>query len=71
MAEMTNKERKRMQKAQYHNAFRTKASSSTTGKMKNIVASPLQRGMCARNRSWRNPAYEAVMASLGRRANKK
>jgi hypothetical protein len=43
------------------------ASSSTTGIAKNIHPTPLQKGICARNRSYKNPNYEVIMASIGRK----
>lgn len=41
--------------------------SQTPGKSKGIKASPLQRYMCRKNRSWKHPLYAVVMASLGQR----
>ena len=42
---------------------RTKASR-TTGKSKGIVASPLERTICRRNRSYKMREYAAVMKRL-------
>lgn len=41
--------------------------SQTPGKAKGLVATPIQRYMCTRNRSWKHPRYEEVMASIGSR----
>lgn len=67
---VSNKERKLRQKAAYHAAHRKKPSSSTTGRIKGIVATPLQRSVCRRNRSWKRPDYAAVMDGLGKKAKK-
>jgi hypothetical protein len=37
---------------------------SETGRSKGIVATPLQKMMCRRNRSWKHPQYGAVMMIL-------
>lgn len=39
-------------------------ASRTTGKSKGIIASPLERTMCRRNRSYKNPQYQTVMSKL-------
>jgi hypothetical protein len=44
--------------------------SQATGRSKGIVASALQKTMCRRNRSYKNPVYGMVMASLGARKQK-
>lgn len=67
MATLSRKEHKIAQKREYHAKQKAKPSSSTSGRSKNIYASPLQRGICRRNRSWRHPQYETVMKSLGRK----
>lgn len=45
--------------------------SQTTGKSKGIVATTLQKYMCRRNRSYKDPLYEVVMASCGTYKTKK
>lgn len=71
MAEKTNKQRKRSQKQSYHAEHNRRGhSSTTTGKSKGIVATPLQRSYCARNRSYKRPDYSAVMGSVGKRHGK-
>lgn len=44
--------------------------SQATGRSKGIVASPIQKYMCRRNRSYKLANYGAVMASIGQRAKK-
>lgn len=46
-------------------------ASQTTGKSKGLVPAPLARFMCRRNRSYKHPEYDAVMAALGKRKNAK
>jgi hypothetical protein len=67
MVSLTNKERKRMQKMQYHASYRPKPSSSTSGKSKGLVPTPLQRYMCSASRSYKRTDYEEVMESCRRR----
>lgn len=45
--------------------------SSTTGKSKGIITTPLERTICRRNRSWKHPLYNEVMATIDRRGDKK
>jgi hypothetical protein len=40
--------------------------SQSTGKSKGIVATALQKYMCRRNRSYKNPLYSEVMESCGK-----
>ena len=71
MALESNKERKMRQKQSYHAEWNKKRhSAGTPGKSKNIIATALQKGVCKRNRSWKRPDYEVVMASLGRKSCK-
>lgn len=35
-----------------------------TGRSKGITASPLERTICRRNRSWKNASYNLVMSRL-------
>jgi hypothetical protein len=51
---------------------KTKGSQST-GRSKGIISSPLERTLCRRNRSWKNPLYTRVMSKLTgeKRMNKK
>lgn len=35
-----------------------------TGRSKGITASPLERSICRRNRSWKHPSYSLVMSRL-------
>lgn len=44
--------------------------SQTTGRAKGIRPTALQKTMCRRNRSWKDPRYLATMASLGQRKGK-
>lgn len=72
VGQVTNKDRKRTQKQQYHYEWRkNRGGSSTPGKKKGIGASPIQRCYCARNRSWKYENYDGVMKSLGRRVGQK
>jgi hypothetical protein len=56
-------------------AMKSSRPSQTTGRSKGIRPSALQKSMCRRNRSWKDPLYGLVMKSLGdginRPANKK
>mgnify|MGYP001578009302 CR=1 FL=1 len=38
-------------------------ASQTTGRSKGIVATVLQKYMCRRNRSWKDPLYQQVMGN--------
>jgi len=44
--------------------------SQTTGRQKGIRPSALQKSMCRRNRSYKDPLYVPVMNSLGQRKGK-
>lgn len=46
-------------------------ASQTSGKSKGIRPTSIQRFMCTRNRSWKNPLYGVVMEGLGKRGTKK
>jgi hypothetical protein len=46
-------------------------ASQTTGKSKGIHPTQLAKTMCRRNRSYKNPEYSAVMATLGKRGKTK
>jgi hypothetical protein len=52
-------------------AMKTSRPSQTTGKSKGIRPSTIQRYMCRRNRSYKDPLYGVVMESLGQRKVKK
>lgn len=68
----SNHQRKLDQKRAYKQMYKSKeAPRSTTGKSKGIVATPTQKGMCRRNRSWKDKNYDAIMKSLGRRSTGK
>ncbi len=47
-------------------AMKKSRPSQTTGKSKGIVATALQKTMCRRNRSYKNPNYGAIMDSIGK-----
>jgi ribosomal protein S14 len=36
-------------------------SSQSTGRSKGIIPTPLQKWMCRKNRSWKDPLYFAIM----------
>lgn len=38
-------------------------ASQTTGRSKGIVATAIQKYMCRRNRSWKDPLYQQVMGT--------
>jgi len=44
---------------------------SESGRSKGLVATPLERTMCRRNRSWKDPLYEFVMDKLTGEKRKK
>ena len=39
-------------------------ASRTTGKSKGIIATPLERTICRRNRSYKHPSYALIMSKM-------